>query len=491
MGLNLTCPQCGERMTLDLQSTRVECKHCGYCPLDDADDLDQKAAELKAKPRQQVRITHRGQVNANAMAAFRTGQDYLYQGDKAKARESFERSAYFQRDFADAHLWIAELAEDEKTKREHLSVVLAYHPNHMEAMRALMVLNGKLTPEQAARTNHFDDPQIQQVETPVETKTKALLCPVCMGHLTVDEHSGRVKCRFCGYEGEHPQARRAEGDTSLAEALIQRKAQAIKWVIGERLLHCNQCGAERTIPAETMSMVCPFCGSNQVITQDALNSFEQPDGLIPFSISRQEAGERIKAKLKSMTEKIAGWFGNNKVARGRLEGVYLPFWVFDAFAQIIQVKTPKKSSEDRFMMSSASLAPIRNEFTDGMYNIPVCGVSSPPRELTAKLAPFEMDAVVAYDPRLLAKYPAELYSMDFDRASLEAHGMVSQRMRDKHGNSDSTYSVTVTSMVQQMSFRLVLMPVWVGTLIEEDGDVRLALVNGQTGEVVLGKARKS
>ena len=46
-------------------------------------------------------------------------------------------------------------------------------------------------------------------------------------------------------------------------------------------------------------------------------------------------------------------------------------------------------------------------------------------------------------------------------------------------------------MVRQMSFTLLLMPVWVITLFERDGDVRPALVNGQTGKVALGKAIKA
>jgi hypothetical protein len=32
--------------------------------------------------------------------------------------------------------------------------------------------------------------------------------------------------------------------------------------------------------------------------------------------------------------------------------------------------------------------------------------------------------------------------------------------------------------------------VWVASILEMDGDTRLALVNGQTGHVVFGKAQK-
>ena len=67
-------------------------------------------------------------------------------------------------------------------------------------------------------------------------------------------------------------------------------------------------------------------------------------------------------------------------------------------------------------------------------------------------------------------------------------------MRDKYDNrqlsDDRQVSIHVTTAIQQMSFRLVLLPVWIATLVEQDKDVRGALVNGQTGQVVLGKAEK-
>jgi hypothetical protein len=95
----------------------------------------------------------------------------------------------------------------------------------------------------------------------------------------------------------------------------------------------------------------------------------------------------------------------------------------------------------------------------------------------------------------LARYPVQLYTVDFDRAALEARSRISSIMREKYDNrnlgDDRQVSIHVTTGIQQMSFRLVLLPVWIGTLVEQDKDVRSALVNGQTGEVVLGRSEKS
>jgi hypothetical protein len=107
------------------------------------------------------------------------------------------------------------------------------------------------------------------------------------------------------------------------------------------------------------------------------------------------------------------------------------------------------------------------------------------------LGEFELDSMLPYEPNLLAKYPAELYDIDFDEASLEARGRASEQMREENLSSkDSNVDMTVSTMVIQMTFSLVLMPVWVATLTERDGDLRTALVNGQSGRVALSKARK-
>jgi uncharacterized CHY-type Zn-finger protein len=485
MSDELTCPNCGKRMRYDFQQSKIMCSDCNYSP------LDAKMAEAQARgPRPEIDITHRGQVNHNAMAAFRTGHDLLYKGDRQKALDSFRRSLRFQADFADAHFWIAELSDEEKIKREHLGIILAHDPSHPEALRKLMILNGRLTPEQAARTRHYDDPQLQQVEEPVKAETQVLLCPVCSGNLTINDESGRVECRFCGHVEQREPAK-GSGFDSLAMALIERKARGVKWVIGERLLHCNECGAERTIPARKLSENCPFCGSTHVIVQDALKSFEQPDGLVPFSISREEAGANIKAQLGSVSQRIANLFDNNRVKSALLDGVYLPFWVFDAMADITETRTYKGSSRDsRFVMANTQ---TRSTYTDGVYNVLVCAVHSPPASITDQLGKYKLDAVIPYDTKLLAKYPAELYSIDFDKASLDARSKVSAIMREKHGRKDTgdeQVQISIFSAVRDMTFRLLLLPVWVATLTEEDGDIRAAFVNGQTGKVVLGKAQK-
>lgn len=493
MSLSL-CPRCGTPLTTSSRIGLVRCENCDFIPGVTA--LDEKAPAVADEtllpliiPVQRD-IMFSGTLTPRARSLYYSGLSSLDRGDVGTALDHFEDALAIQPDFVDAHLAIARASSDLKRQREHLSAVIAYSPGNAEALRLWMLVNGDLTPEEAARAASNHMPAVRQAEQPVTTETQVLLCKVCGGHMTVDEENGHAHCRFCGNEAK-PSKRREIGARALGMALISRKAQPERWIISERLLHCNQCGAERTIPATTLSMSCPFCGSTHVIQQDAAHSFIRPDGIISFRLNERDAVEAIKRALKAPLEKISGFFDDNRVKSGIVEGTYVPFWVFDVTVDIRRVV----SSEQKSGFRGSSFAPVttrEEQLTDALFNLPICGLKPLPKKMSRQIADYAFDEVMPYDPQLLAKYPAALYDVDFDAASLSARGDASQRMREKHRSTtyDDDKAINVSTSVRSMTFSLLLLPVFAVTLKERDGDVRPALVNGQTGTVALGKARK-
>lgn len=483
------CPTCGGTMTLNTANGFYVCANCGRrLP----ETLDEAAARLRASQPQQAAdvIRFRGNLHPRALSLFESAREYARRGQNADALNYLHDVVELQPDFTDAHVWIARLSPDEAIKREHLSEALARDPGNLDAIRMLMILNGDLTPEEAARTYRADDPERRAVDAPVRVKANALRCPVCGGDLTVDEATNRVVCRFCGYTATIETPRGESKGNVLGAALLKRRAQAVKWVIGERLLHCTQCGAERTIPAQRMSQRCPFCGSNHVIIEDALKTFEKPEQLIPFRVGEDEAKAAIRDKLDDLSERIAGLFGDNRVAQASIEGLFVPFWVFDALVEVSQTttdnRTPSNSPQAR------RIQPYQNiRFQDGMTGVQIAGAKSLPAPLVDAIGGFDLSQATAYDPRLLARYPAALYDVDFDAASLDARSHITRVMRERYERKSGELTVTAFASVTQMTFTLVLMPLWIATLYERDGDVRTALVNGQTGRAALGRARKN
>jgi predicted RNA-binding Zn-ribbon protein involved in translation (DUF1610 family) len=494
MGLKLNCPECDARYAFDLENTQFYCPECGHRP---STGVDERAAEIRAKgKRPDVRIANESQINPRAISLFNTAHDYLFSENQDAAIASLHDALEIQPDFADAHLWIAKISRDESVQREHLSEILAHEPNHPEARRMIMVLNGQLTPAMAAVADDpYRMPELKIAAEPVSAEGRILRCPQCGGDLTANARTGEVHCAFCGYAAHMPRPLHADGD-DLFIRLLERRGQSTQWLVGMRVLHCNNCGAERTLGAQELSSRCGFCGSNQVIEQDALHSLEQPDALLPFQITREDAGQRIKTQLRSAGERLKGLWDTNKVASATLHGYYLPFWIFDAMVEVRRTRIDHAPSGDRFTPVATRIAAAHqvSTFQDMVDDVEICAVQSPPVALLRKISDYDTSALVAYDPALLALYPAQTYTTNFDAAALDARSVIAAYMRHKHSQRDFSdhdrVTIQVFSTVQQMQFRLALLPVWIANLTEVDADRRLALVNGQTGRVVLGPSTK-
>ena len=155
---------------------------------------------------------------------------------------------------------------------------------------------------------------------------------------------------------------------SLTTAMLKDRGQGTKWRVGQYLLHCDNCGAERIITSKKMTQQCPFCGSNHVIKADALKSFRQPDGIVPFRIKPDVARESLDASLNSFSEKLKGIFINNRAEKIQMTPVYLPFWMFDVTAQVSVTKIDNTSKRDLIQVQAAN---TRTEFGDGLNNVAV------------------------------------------------------------------------------------------------------------------------
>ncbi len=497
-----TCPRCGEAIQKSGRSGLLMCGQCGFIPgitqLDAAPqaevfafaDLGGEDADVSSPVELPMQITYRGDLTLRARSLYQDGVAAAARGAVVQALDHFFDALGIEPEFVDAHMAIARLSSDPAVQREHLDAALAYDPGNAEALRLWMLMRGELSAEGAARAARGDAPDVRTADAPVAAQSVALLCPVCSGHMTVDDDTGRTTCRFCGHVAAARE--RAEvGGRSLGAALIARKAEPVRWVIGERLLHCNECGAERTIPATTLSMECPFCGSNQVIETDAIGSFIQPDGLIQFAVDERFVVAALKRALDAPLEKLAGMLDDNRVSSAIIDAIYVPFWVFDVIVNLRRTVVDVRMDQiGRF--GGQPVQPREETFSDALFNLPIQGIRELDEDLMERITGYDFSRVQPYEPGLLAKQPASLYDVDFDAASLSARSRASQTMRDKHQLPDTERkgSVSVFAHVQSMSFSLLLLPVFVVTMKERDGDRRAALVNGQTGAVALGKTEK-
>ncbi len=462
------CPHCHAKGSLELREDGFACFLCGYVQKFDAPpstaDPAPSVAERRAKLHPSYHITHPEHVTNWARVKFTSAQDAVHRRDWDGALRNLYAALDYQPDFLDAHLWIARIAADDATRRRHLTEVLTVTPNHAEAIRELMVLNGEISAADADRIARGDAPPTRTVETPVGADVAMPRCPQCGGELIQQE--GRTVCRQCGYV-VRPTAPRSDF-RALTLALLKRRSQPVIWRVERHVLRCEQCGASH-VQARTLATECPFCGSTQVVAQDALGSLQQPDAVLPFTLDRRGAQAALSEALEGLWERLKGLFNPNRPEAIRWHSAYVPFWVFEAVVTITPI--------------------YPQPLLDAFRHIPIYAARTPFDALVRKLRPWDFDALQPYTPALLGEHAAMLYTLDFDAASLRARRYVAQTVYRFREMEDGEDVPPFRHTIRQMSFQLAMLPLWIAHIREVDGQTRLALVNGHSGRVALGRAR--
>jgi DNA-directed RNA polymerase subunit RPC12/RpoP len=479
------CPYCNARMVPAPDGDKLWCQFCG------ATRADPEALQAV----QQYRAAHRSEsgyeppvrdwdMDPILLRALDEGWDSIQQGDLKTARLLLSDAQSRFPESADLWYLFALTTDDPGEKRVCLDHALQLQPYHEYAWRDKGVLDGVIPVE-----NRPAPPEPAPGEA-VEAKSETEACPSCGGALAFDAALGALVCQHCGYRpgtlpGGAARASYRGGYRKLDDALLQRRFGFTReWHIGARVLVCQNCSAQLTLSGTTLSTQCPFCDSAHILIQDAVGSFEEPDAILPFSIDREVAAKAVHYRL---TPEL-----RPQVERGEMWAVYLPFWAFQGMASVIV----------------PPLAVLSEAFRPGVYGVSdalVAGITRPSQAVLYELMPFDLHALVSYDHRYLARWSAQIYSLDVIQASITARAYlkyVARRIATGYQSTDTQPDLARTDFdaynppdtplwrvaaveIEALNYRLVLLPVWMITLVLRDGARQPAVVNGQTGEAVL------
>lgn len=320
-----------------------------------------------------------------------------------------------------------------------------------------------------------------------EAYADMIKCPNCGGDdLDPVLYEPEVRCRQCNHQYSilNTAPNKTSTDQRLRHTHLQRKLKAEEWEITERLLDCHSCGAQLTLNADALNEECLFCGSHHVLIHDTRQSFQAPDMLIPFQINGKHAHQLLKTAFNKGFRKITKHLEDGIE---RIEGkpLFLPWWIFeievDAYYTVrgnqpFQMTGRAKNTFELHIPSYASIADI---------------------EQVPLMMPYDFTKLIEYTPQALAQIQAEIYQVDvteaapvaIHQAKRMAKGRLRQTLNDDFDKGRAPYSAKSmavrfgTPHARRVSYYLILLPVWVILMHETDGDIRRALVNGQTGKV--------
>ena len=175
-------------------------------------------------------------------------------------------------------------------------------------------------------------------------------CPSCTGPLHYSGASGKLECDYCGssytvaeiealYKEKEAKAAAAQQAAEKAEksgadsGTWDTTAMNSDWgadAAGMKTYSCPSCGAELICDATTAATACPYCGNPTVVPGQFAGAL-RPDYVLPFKLSREDAISALRRHYKNKPFLPKAFSDQNQIEK--IQGVYVPFWMFDGEAE--------------------------------------------------------------------------------------------------------------------------------------------------------------
>jgi hypothetical protein len=262
---------------------------------------------------------------------------------------------------------------------------------------------------------------------------------------------------------------------------------------------CSTCGSAVQFEPPDVAGCCPFCDAKIVAQPVSPDPLIAPDGLLPFSLLSQQASGNVKSWLSGL------WFAPSDLQRlaqpDRLNGVYLPFWTFDAatysryegqrgdayYEEEIVETTDSNGRRVRQLQQVRRIrwTPVSGAVNNAFDDILVPASKSLPNNRLSALEPWDLPSVKPYEPAFLAGFKAQRYQLElpdgFETAKSIMAGTISEAASADIGGDEQRIS-RIDTQYSGVTFKHLLLPVWLGAY-RYQGKVFQVLVNARTGEV--------
>ncbi len=334
-------------------------------------------------------------------------------------------------------------------------------------------------------------------------------CPACTGPLHFSGESGKLQCEYCGsffdvsyieelYADKEEAAQQA---SAAAEAGAQQQAQEAEdggWAEytgtawgpeadGMKAYSCPSCGAELICDSTTAATSCPYCGNPTVVPGQFAGTLK-PDYIIPFRYEKKDAVEALKKHYQGKKLLPKEFTDANHI--DEIKGVYVPFWLYDASADVsasFEATRSHSHREGQYQVTTTEHFNVYRAGNMSFENIPADGSSKMPDDYMDSIEPYDYGELKPFSTAYLPGFLADKYDVDArentsriqDRVTQSALSSITQTVIGYdsctlRGNSVRLY---------QNRVKYAMMPVW---LLSTNWNGRnfLFAMNGQTGKMV-------
>ena len=323
---------------------------------------------------------------------------------------------------------------------------------------------------------------------------KEYKCPNCGGAVKFDSSSQSMKCPFCDAEFTIAALEEYQKELAIPEKDQfgwEGKTDLKEWDSEElnELTQgsCPSCGSELLGDKNTAAMVCPNCGNTQIVLR-RLTGLLKPEFIIPFKLDKNAAVDALKNFYKGKRLLPDCFKDENRI--NSIQGVYLPFWLFDASAnghiRFKAIKT-KVWSDSKYNYSKTDYYSIVRDGSMKFEKIPVDGSEKMDDDYMDAIEPFNYGDIKDFQTAFLSGYLAEKYDVDADSSKARAAKRIKKTVEDEFRASVTGYaSITVeSSAVSSENGKVAysLLPAWILNTKYKNENY-MFLMNGQTGRLV-------
>lgn len=288
-------------------------------------------------------------------------------------------------------------------------------------------------------------------------------CKNCSGNMVFNPEKMKMHCPYC--------------DSMDTEEVLYSNNMHI----------CDCCGAEIPINQYDSAGRCEAC-SQYVIFDERIKGEYEPDKIIPFHFSkniakqciRQEFGEHMYMPDTFLEE----------VTLKSMEGVYVPFWLYDFETNFDYQGTGLKvntRTRGNIQYTDNSYYNVVRNFDATFTRMPQDASSGMPNDVMDLMEPYDYSKMQDFHPKYMSGFRGEVYyggAKIFEpRAAEKTKSASEQLLKDTiRGYTSVTATVNKLNM-ENTNSEYALLPVW-RYLYEYRGKIYPFYVNGQTGKVI-------
>ena len=316
-------------------------------------------------------------------------------------------------------------------------------------------------------------------------------CPCCGAALTFGSLSQQLDCASCG--NSFPletveQAAQIQVENTTDDQLNWHFSPGQTFADSEsthlRSYRCQACGAEIITDDTTAATECVYCG-NPSVMPGVLSGVYQPDAVIPFRMSKQQAQDALRGHCRGKRLLPKGFMDEARIEK--VTGVYVPFWQFQAEAEAdctFNATKTRRYRQGQYEVTETAHYLLHRGGHVGFDHVPVDGSSKMEDTLMESIEPFDSAQAQPFSSGYLSGYQAQRYDVDAQQCQTRANARIRQSvaalMRGTvHGYTSFTPANTQIQL-QQGQVRQVLLPVWLLNTRWRDQTYTFAM-NGQSG----------